>query len=202
MTEHRRTQAERAAASDSAIYKAAIELIASEGPKNMTLAKVGKTAGYTGGLVSYRFGSKEGLLKAVSERIVELWNAKTLQAPKVLKAQGVERLKLIACDYIESVRAGSPMLLALHRLLNASFSSCPYLLPYFQAFDANVRASVASTLTEHEQLSPDFDADAFAVIYISTLRGVAQQYFINQSDVDLDTAKQMVWTLCDELVEH
>jgi len=53
-SKRRRTQAERTQASDKAIYKAAIKLIAKDGPQNMSLAKLGKVAGFSGGLISYR----------------------------------------------------------------------------------------------------------------------------------------------------
>jgi len=43
-TKRRRTQAERTQASDKAIYKAAIKLIARDGPQNMSLAKLGALA--------------------------------------------------------------------------------------------------------------------------------------------------------------
>jgi len=66
----RRTQAERTQASDKAIYKAAIKLIAEEGPKNMSLARLGKVAGFSGGLISYRFGTKSNMLKAVENDLI------------------------------------------------------------------------------------------------------------------------------------
>ncbi len=45
--------------------RAAIRIIPTQGYQRTTLNEVGKEAGYTGGLVSHRFGSKAGLLKAV-----------------------------------------------------------------------------------------------------------------------------------------
>ena len=78
MATKRRTQAERRAASDAAMFKAAIKLIASEGPSSMTLTKIGKESGFSGGLVSYRFGSKRNLLIATADRILELWQKRVI----------------------------------------------------------------------------------------------------------------------------
>ncbi len=194
----RRTQAERTETSDNAIFKAAIEIIAKEGPSSMSLAKVGKSAGFTGGLVSYRFGSKSGLLQAVSERILELWNAKTLQDPKLQQSSGIERLKFIAEDYLHNVRKRSDLMIAQHRLMHASYGSCPDLLPYFQEFDKNVRDSIGSIITDGNDTRQDINNQAFATVFIATLRGIAQQYFINPKDVDLEEAKQMIWKICEE----
>ena len=61
----RRTQEERKAESERQIIRAAIRIFARQGYLRTTLNQVGEEAGYTGGLVSHRFGSKAGLLKAV-----------------------------------------------------------------------------------------------------------------------------------------
>jgi len=105
----RPNQAERTEASDSAMLKAAISIIANEGHYSMALIKVGKTAGFTGGLVSYRFGSKSDLLQAVSERILELWNNKTLDNKTLdnktlIASSGIEQLKLIPDAYLNDVK--------------------------------------------------------------------------------------------------
>ena len=65
----RRTQQERKAESERAIILAAMNLFARQGYMRTTLNEIGKAAGYTGGLVSHRFGSKEGLLQAVLKHI-------------------------------------------------------------------------------------------------------------------------------------
>lgn len=64
-----RTQAERKAKSDARIIHAAIELFAEQGYVRTTLNDVGNRAGYTGGLVSNRFGSKAALLRIVLDNI-------------------------------------------------------------------------------------------------------------------------------------
>ncbi len=198
----RLTQAERTEASDSAMLKAAISIIAKEGHYNMTLIKVGKAAGFTGGLVSYRFGSKSGLLQAVAERILELWNNRTLNNKKLMESDGTELLKLIAEAYLNDVKNRSDLIVAQHRLMNASYGSCPDLLPYFQEFDKNVRARISKIITDSGQAPAGFNTDVFAITFMALLRGVSQQYFINPKSVDLKQTKLMIWDICDAVIKN
>src|SRR5205085_2637846 len=61
--------AERSALSERRIMRAATKLIGRKGYTKTTLAEIGREAGYTAGLVSHRFGCKQGLLRSLVERI-------------------------------------------------------------------------------------------------------------------------------------
>lgn len=52
---------------------AAIELILERGTEKTTLQAIGKKAGYSRGLATYRFGSKAGLFDAVCKAISRRW---------------------------------------------------------------------------------------------------------------------------------
>ena len=65
----RRTQAERRAESDEKLLLAAASLIAEEGFNAATFEKIGARAGYSRGLASQRFGSKDGLIEAHRKEI-------------------------------------------------------------------------------------------------------------------------------------
>lgn len=198
----RLTQAERTEASDSAMLKAAISIIAKEGHYNMTLIKVGKAAGFTGGLVSYRFGSKSGLLQAVAERIIELWENRILNNKKFIESSGIEQLKLISETYLNDIKKRSDLIVALQRLMNASYGSCPDLLPYFQEYDQTVRARISKLVTDSGQAPAGFNADAFSITFMALLRGVSQQYFISPKSVDLKQTKLMIWHICDAVIKN
>ena len=181
------------------MFKAAIKLIAKHGPESMTLAQVGKSAGFTGGLVSYRFGSKIGLLKAVSERILDLWMSRVVRQ-SLANMTGIQELEKLTELYFNSIRGKSPLMLALFRLMNESYSSYRELAPYFQQFDKDVRRDISKIVEDSKkvgEVSKSIDSEAFAVAYIGVLRGVAMQYFINNSAIDLEaTAK-----IADRFVE-
>jgi AcrR family transcriptional regulator len=69
----RRTQAERSALSDRRMTEAAIELLARHGIAGTTLAAIGRSAGYSRGLATQRFGSKAGLLRHVLKHASQEW---------------------------------------------------------------------------------------------------------------------------------
>ena len=65
----RRTQAERRAESDDRLLAAAAAIIAEEGYLAATLERVGERAGFSRGLASRKYGSKDGLIEAVIWRV-------------------------------------------------------------------------------------------------------------------------------------
>lgn len=191
----RRTQQERVQASDHAMLRAAIGLIVAKGPRAMTLAEVGKASGYSGGLATYRFGSKSGLLQAVSERILALWYQRVLQ-PALREASGTELLLGLARVFLDNVRRRSDLLVAQIRLMNASHTSLPELAPYFAHYDQRLRAEIAADLRRLPGLPAGLDVEAFVVAYIGLLRGVAMQYFINERAFEPDAVLDMIAVIC------
>jgi AcrR family transcriptional regulator len=69
------TQAERTALSDQKMFEMAIELVNERGTAKTTLKDIGEGAGYSRGLASYRFGSKDGLWMELFARFDEIWKA-------------------------------------------------------------------------------------------------------------------------------
>ncbi|MFM5954568.1 MAG: TetR/AcrR family transcriptional regulator [Novosphingobium sp.] len=65
----RRTQAERRAESGDRLLAAAATIIAEEGYLAATLERVGTSAGFSRGLASRKYGSKDGLIEAVIWRV-------------------------------------------------------------------------------------------------------------------------------------
>jgi len=69
----RLTQAERTEISDQKMFDAAVALINQLGPTNTKLSDVGVSAGYSRGLASHRFGSKDSLFNFVVLRVGDIW---------------------------------------------------------------------------------------------------------------------------------
>ena len=205
VTKKRRTQAERTEASDKAMFKAAITLIAKDGPSKMTLAGVGKKAGFSGGLVSYRFGSKSNLLKATTDRILELWNSRVV-GPALSEKQdddATSHIKTVARLYLDAVAAKSDLIMAQFRLMNDSYSSYQELQPTFQKYDQGLRSELTQHLQELQakgNLRADTDVESIVICLIGTLRGVAIQYFIDSDSVDLDAVYKTLEDLTDKLL--
>lgn len=69
----RLTQAERTEISDMKMFDAAVTLINERGPVATNLSEVGVLAGYSRGLASHRFGSKDSLFNFVVLRVADIW---------------------------------------------------------------------------------------------------------------------------------
>ncbi len=195
----RRTQTERTEASDKAMFKAAIKLIAQEGPNKMTFAKLGEEAGVSRGLPGYRFGSKSDLLQAVTERILELWEERVVR-PAHADEGGVENLERLARLYVDAVVAGSDLMVAQFRLMNESYASYGELKPAFENYDQQVRQWVVDSLEPAQKtggVKQSVDLESFAVLFIGMLRGTAMQYFINKNAFDIDAAYSRIKETCD-----
>jgi len=195
-TKRRRTQAERTQASDKAIYKAAIKLIALEGPHDMSLAKLGKVAGFSGGLISYRFGTKSNLLKAIAERIFELWQRRVLEPALLDESASLGSL------YLKSVKTKSDLIMALFRLMNDSYSTHKELKSQFSEYDNNARDIIINLLlkgVESGEIKNTIDLRGVSVFYIAILRGAALQYFIDETKVDLEQIERMIADMLDGL---
>ena len=193
MQSKRKTQAEKTAASDAAMFKAAITLIAKEGPSQMTLAKVASEAGFTPGLIIHRFGSKAGLLTAVSQKILAQWQQRVFDLLGDLNSLGIDELCKISDLYLDIVTEKSDLMLALFKMHNESYSSYKEVQQYFQGFDAEIRTLISHVLRkeiENGNVKKELDIDAFAVIYLGVLRGTSMQYFIDDKSFDMEAVKK------------
>ena len=196
----RRSQAERGEATEDAMIRAAIPIIASEGPVQMTLDKVGKAAGYTGGAITYRYGSKTNFLKAVCKRILDIYIETALNDPVITESEGLERLKNSVQFYLTLVRRKPRMMIAHYRLLHASHTTCPELLPAFREFDHYIRAELSNGIRQLRGIDQRVDVEAFSAVILSAMRGTMQQYIIQDDLESLERSEKMILTMCDKIL--
>lgn len=71
----RMTQAERTALSDKRMFETALVLVREHGTPNTTLKEIGERAGYSRGLASSRFGSKEQFFYELVGEMHDRWEA-------------------------------------------------------------------------------------------------------------------------------
>jgi AcrR family transcriptional regulator len=190
----RRTQAERTETSDKAMFKATIKLLAEGGPNNVTLVKVGQEAGYSRGLVNYRFGSKTNLLKATAERILDLWMDRVLH-PVHADEPGIENLEMMSKLYVDAFLKRSELMMALFRLMNECYTSQSELRPIFEEFDDTVRSRMVAQLKPQQvagMIDKSVNLQSFAIMLIGMLRGIAIQSFINPKSVSKKEAYKMI----------
>lgn len=181
------TQAERTALSDRRMFEAAIELINEFGTRKMTLKEIGERAGYSRGLASYRFGSKDGLLRELFVRFDKRW-----------KEHLGERLQ--GKRGIEAIRAG------IHAQRDFFRSEPNYLRAMYLLWYESLghESDIRSTLADHHaiyrkdarqwieagiadgDISPTIDAEQFAVRYCAFMFGTIYQWLVDAESLDID----------------
>jgi AcrR family transcriptional regulator len=149
----RRTQAERRAETERRLLEATMELVASRGVRAVTLAAVGEAAGYSRGIVTHQFGSRRGLLDALT---LELQN-------RFVPPETDDVLELV--DAYLAAFEERPLDTRVYAVLWAEAQAGDAdLLPAFEARDARFVATMTGYL--------DGDA-AMAGVIVALLRGVA-----------------------------
>ena len=184
----RLTQAERSALSEDRLMQAALRLIAERGYERTSLQAIGEAAGYSRGLVSHRFGSKEGLLWALFERTFGAWAARRLM-PRIDGQVGVAALRATVDASRAAMRSAPQQIRAFYALLFQSLGPLDVLHPKVAAFHRRQRRAVAAWIAAgiaEGTIRRDVDADRAAALFMSMLRGAAFQWLIDPRGVDLD----------------
>ena len=87
----RRTQAERRTESGRGLLNSAVDLIARHGVGAVTFEAIGRTSGFSRGLATQRFGSKQKLIEALMARLHENQQTRLLEHhldDRAIAAQG------------------------------------------------------------------------------------------------------------------
>ena len=200
-TERRRTQAERSATANRRLIRAAMRLIAHQGYTRTTLAQVGKEAGYTGGLVSHHFGSKEGLLRQLVEQAAgrfyqdQVW-------PVVEGKSGLDALCVAVDTYLGELVAREERMRALYVLMGEALGPVAEINEVFAELNRGFRRSARAWIQEGmeaAEIRSDLDPDAEAAVFVGMLRGVATQWMADPRCFDLGAVRE---SLKDALRRH
>ena len=190
----RRTQAERTALSEKLILRAAIKLIARQGYSRTTLAEIGKEAGYSGGLVSHRFGSKQDLLRALVERMTTRF-AHDQMIPAIEGRAGLDALCEMGDTYLRELAAREERLRALYVLMGEALGPVPELRSVFAELNESIRSAAGGCIRrgiEEGRIRADVDPGAGAAMFLALLRGVAMQWLVDPGAVDLAALRESV----------
>jgi AcrR family transcriptional regulator len=189
MTTPRRTQKQRRDQAEAALLDAAAELVVEQGVRALTLARVSERAGYSRGLVSHHFGSKQALL----ERL-----ARTTQAGFVPGLDGLppgrDRLLRLVDGYIGALDEVGVLNRAF-LLLWAEAATASELAPIFRerddAFRADLREDVAAGI-DGGTIRPDVVPDEIAIAIVGQLRGIGLQRLLDPEVVDPERLRRSV----------
>ncbi len=187
----RRTQAERSALSERRILRAAARLFARQGFTRTTLAQIGQQAGYTGGLVSHRFGSKLQLLRAVVGYISARFYADQIQ-PAVAERSGIAALEAGVGAYLHELTAREERIRALYVLMGEALGPVPEVRPIFAELNRGFRATVQKWVEsgiDAGELRRDVNSELEAAQVLGALRGVTLQWLMDPGCFDLDAVR-------------
>ena len=177
----RRTQQERRETTERALLTATADLVVESGLRSVTLAEVGRRAGYSRGIVTHHYGSKQALVEAL---------VKASQAgfvPGVDEvAPGLERVLVLVEGYLGAV-GGIGSLSRAFLVLRAESVADPDLGPVFRERDALFRADIVGDLEagrDAGDVRADVDPAVVAAIVVAELRGLALQYLVAPDSID------------------
>lgn len=195
-----KTQAQRKEEAVRKILDAAIELISQRGVKDLTMAEIGIHAGYSRGLPHQHFGTKENLIHAVLQSIVEKFNQRRKKQTQV--AEGIESVKALIATYLERDPADWQASKAFIMLISdASLAESPHREFINKLHKKNVEF-IAKHLQVARQSVPqpiDVSDQALAVILMSTMRGLALQA-LTDSAMDFKGVQRAINGILDKLI--
>jgi AcrR family transcriptional regulator len=177
---------DRSQESTRRLLDAAAELVAEGGSGAATLAAIGERAGYSRGLVSSRFGSKENLMWALVQRATGTWFDRLLE-PRG-EGRGLDEL-LALVRLIGDHAAADPLTLrVLERLIFEASGPTHELHERFVASQATMERSFCELVrrgVEDGSIRPDVDAALEAELLVAALRGISYQWFLYPGEVDV-----------------
>ena len=191
-----RTQVERRAEAEMRLLTTARELIARRGWTGTTLAEVGEAAGYSRGLAAHYFGSKTGLLRAITTQINNSFFGELEKAAPV--AAGLDAVVSFVSVYFgrsdpEWINTRALLLLMTEALLDDSENSdqlVKYNAAVLQYLEENIRRGIANREID-KSISPRVGAE----FILGSLRGMMLQRLVHGGEVGALGIRKHVLTL-------
>jgi len=175
--------------SDARIIAAAIELFANQGYQKTTLIQVGHAAGYTGTLISNRFGSKDGLLRAVIAHVLRRFRSE--QRPFGLQPDdrpAEELLRTFVSEYLQDVAQKQSRIRAIHMIMGEALGGQPEIRTQIIKVNSVFRTKLEEHIRHGVQTGAfraDIDVENAAIIIVGLLRGVTSQFLTEPRTVKI-----------------
>jgi AcrR family transcriptional regulator len=182
----RRTQAERTALSDARMLDAAMQLIVEQGTLATTLKAVGERAGYSRGLASSRFGSKDALFGQLVLHFNTSW---TQELANKVGTRGGSHACIAALHAVEDfLSSHSTYMQAMYILWFESISTHNDVREHLTAYHQIYRDDVAHWVEEGikgGEIAADVDTECYAFGFCSFIFGTIYQWLVAPNNVDL-----------------
>ncbi len=187
----RRTQAERRHESTKRLLRASAELLAERGVTATTVERIARRAGYSPGLVTQRFGSKEKLIDIGIRRLLE-GRTRLFEAARGARspAEGVDTLIRVHASTQISSQAQRLILI----LMGEALGPLRQRAQTFSDLNRTFVDALVDLIEQEEESRFDSgtgDAEVIALGVVATLRGLAMMSLLD-SDIDLLAALEDV----------
>lgn len=186
------TQPERTEASRGALIEATIALLAEEGYRAATVARIQEASGLSRGLVGYHFGSKARLMEAVVEHIRVGYREQTAADAGRVTLSGLDQVLGLFEAYLTRLGANPNPAKVMLVLATESAVGAPDVRRAVQDAYAVVRDNFAQMLAAgiaDGTVRDDLDPRAHAGVLQGMLRGIVLQYLLDPDGFDLGSTR-------------
>ena len=186
--------------STARLLQAAAHLIAEKGYGRTSLIEIANASGYSHGLVTLRFGSKEGLLRALFDRMTADWTIREIH-PAIVGRVGMEVIRALLDVTRQAIRRNPTNVRALYALMFEAVLGVEVLEERVRAFHESQRVMYHRILAEGIDagvVRADTNIDEAASLIISLIRGAGYQWLL-EPDYDLDHALAVIENTLDRL---
>lgn len=152
----------------------------------MTLAAVGERAGYSRGLVTARFGSKDKLLAALVGCIVDGWSHRNV-LPRTEGCSGRDGLMVLLDAIRDQAERDQSALRVLYALMHEALGGQSELRDQFVQFHRAMRADLARLVRRgirDGSIRRGIPAAGEASLIVAALRGIAFQWALDPAAFD------------------
>ena len=175
---------EQSSRSRERLIEAATRLFTERGYRDASVQAIAEEAGISRGSIFWHFGSKEGLLSAVAEEAFRRWETETLVGD-VGDARGREAMRRALASHRRFLMADSDVLRLFFVLMFESLGPRPELAERFAALHRGLRERGREWLRDGD-LRDDVDPETVAALITGVLGGIAYQYLLDPSGLNLD----------------
>ena len=186
----RRTQTDRRLQSESELLRAAAELIAQQGVAAATFENIGLRAGYSRGLVTQRFGSKQGLIEALIARLQARMEA-LLDARHLDALDGLEAVLGFVDIFLRNLAEDGEMR-AYFVLMAGAVADVSELRAPFSAAHKDVEVRLEALVLRGQAqgvIRAGLNADAAALMVGALLLGLSTQLLVDPG-MDLEPIRE------------
>jgi AcrR family transcriptional regulator len=175
--DERRSFAQRTEEATAAMRSAALELIAVQGLKGLTLGAVGAKAGVSRGLPNYHFGTKAALVLDVLDDMLARRLARYGARDEL---RGLDAILANLDSIVGLFREGATEQRGFAIMMSEGLVDAdPEIRARIADYNRAVRALIADRFREAQGVGPSdpgLDAETLASLYVASLKGITLQW--------------------------